>query len=75
MLLLDKRGHLVSDLDVGELHYLCSLIGIPRWRFHGVRKGHPHYDLPTARLKNLAWLRGKARIVSSQELVRRMARR
>ncbi|KKM74558.1 hypothetical protein LCGC14_1399170 [marine sediment metagenome] len=75
MLLMDKRGHLVSDLDMGELHYICRLIGIPRWRFHGVRKGHPHYDLPTARLKTLALLRGKARIVSSKALVRRMARR
>ena len=69
-----EQGHLVSDLDVGELHHVCSLIGIPRWRFHGVHKGHPHYDLPTARLKSLAILIGKARIVGSKELVRRMAR-
>ena len=37
--------HLVAD-SLEELHEFASSIGIKRCWFHGMRKGHPHYDLP-----------------------------
>lgn len=37
--------HLVAD-SLEELHEFAKQIGIKRCWFHGIRKGHPHYDLP-----------------------------
>lgn len=36
--------HLCAD-TVDELHQFAYKIGLKRCWFHGVRKGHPHYDL------------------------------
>lgn len=36
--------HLVAD-TLDELHKFANSIGIKRNYFHGLRKGHPHYDL------------------------------
>jgi hypothetical protein len=36
--------HMVAD-SLAELHAFASSIGLKRIYFHGVRKGHPHYDL------------------------------
>ena len=37
--------HLVAD-DLNELHIKSALLGISRYWYHGVKKGHPHYDIP-----------------------------
>ncbi len=36
--------HLVAD-DLNELHKFAFKINLKRQYYHGVRKGHPHYDL------------------------------
>jgi len=36
--------HLVAD-TLSELHNAAKYIGCGRHRFHGMRKGHPHYDI------------------------------
>ena len=36
--------HLVAD-SLDELHEFAIKIGLKRHYYHGVRKGHPHYDL------------------------------
>lgn len=43
--------HMVAD-TIAELHGFALKMGLGRHFFHGVRKGHPHYDLTTpAKLK------------------------
>jgi hypothetical protein len=37
--------HLATDGDLNELHDFAESIGLKRHYYHGVRKGHPHYDL------------------------------
>lgn len=37
--------HVVAD-SLGELHRFAAGVRIPGSWFHGVRKGHPHYDIP-----------------------------
>lgn len=73
MLLLDGRGHLVSTLDLQELHQQANRLGIGRHRFHGTRKGHPHYDVPRSKM-NIVIVFGPARPVRTRTLVRYMAR-
>lgn len=36
--------HLVAD-SLEELHMFAKKIGIGKNRYHGFKKGHPHYDL------------------------------
>ena len=36
--------HLVAD-TISELHLFASKIGLTKCRYHGFKKGHPHYDL------------------------------
>lgn len=48
MLFTDKI-HLVSDVSIEELHAFAKKIGLKRCWFHGVKKGHPHYDLKNAK--------------------------
>ena len=43
MIYTDKI-HLVAD-SLKELHEFAESIGLKRCWFHGLRKGHPHYDL------------------------------
>ncbi len=38
--------HLISDRSEAELHNFAQRVGLPRHKFHGAKKGHPHYDLP-----------------------------
>lgn len=35
---------MVAD-SLDELHAFAKKVGIKRCYFHGVRKGHPHYDV------------------------------
>lgn len=64
--------HLVSDTSLDELHAFAERLGLSRRRFHGLRKGHPHYDTK-ANLRGYALMDG-AREVKTLELVRRMVR-
>jgi hypothetical protein len=68
MILIDKRGHMVSDTSEKELHAFAHRLGLlPSWYQD---KKRPHYDLTTTRAINRAILLG-ACMVSSRELVRR----
>lgn len=73
MILIDHKGHLVSDINLEELHAFAYHIGLNRRWFKGVRKGHPHYDLTTVRMRDKALTAG-AEPVFSSDLARRMAR-
>lgn len=46
--------HMVAN-TVEELHEFAESIGLKRHFFHGVRKGHPHYDLTNERIRKIAW--------------------
>lgn len=59
--------HLMSE-DLIELHKFAESIGLKKCWFHGVRKGHPHYDL--SEKKRLQAIQSGAILVSSKELVR-----
>jgi len=42
--------HVVSTVSLEELHIWAKRNNIAKkYYFHGVRKGHPHYDLPSTR--------------------------
>ena len=69
MILLDHKGHLVSDINLRELHHFATLILKlkPEW----FQNRHiPHYDLTSTRKKQLAIQKG-ATLVTSKTLVRR----
>lgn len=71
MILIDKRGHMVSTDDVKELHSFAEELGLRRgWFQSSVNFKHPHYDLTTKRMMNKAISMG-AKEVSSRELVER----
>lgn len=57
-----RWSHLVSDVDVDELHRFAADLGLPRRAFH-----RDHYDLP-ARLVDDAVAAGAVR-VSARDLV------
>lgn len=58
--------HLVAD-TLSELHDFAKKIGLKRSYYHGVRKGHPHYDL-LGKKKVIAVENG-AIVISSKELL------
>jgi DNA-binding PadR family transcriptional regulator len=43
----------MTCLDAKYLHRVAAEIGLNRNRFHGLRKGHPHYDLTPAGRREL----------------------
>lgn len=57
--------HLVAD-SLEELHSFANSIGLKRHWFEGVRKGHPHYDIPKYLLDIIL---EKAIKVSSKEIL------
>ncbi len=59
--------HLVAN-TLEELHEFASRIGLGRHFYHGVRKGHPHYDL-TSEGKKAAAIRAGAWIVDSRRVL------
>jgi hypothetical protein len=61
--------HMVAD-SLEELHEFATRIGLKRIYFHGVRKGHPHYDLVTKKSKKAA-LEGGAVEVNRREILER----
>lgn len=60
--------HMTAD-TTEELHLMASVLGLKKCWFHGVRRGHPHYDL-TAWMRCLALDRG-ALFVPALEQARR----
>jgi len=58
--------HLVAD-SLSELHGFAEKIGLKRHYYHGVRKGHPHYDV-LGKKKQLAIANG-AIVITSKELL------
>lgn len=66
MIYTDKI-HLVAD-TLTELHDFAKSIGLKRCYYHGVKKGHPHYDLMTISIQEKA-INAGAIIVSSKEIL------
>ena len=73
MILVDLKGHMVSDTSVAELHAFAEGMGLKRWGFHGGRR-HPHYDLITAS-KLLMALESGAVYATTRMIVKQRARR
>lgn len=59
--------HLVAA-TVPVLHAFAEAMGLKRCWYHGLRKGHPHYDLTTVQRRIDAYALG-ARKVSSRWIV------
>lgn len=62
------RIHLVAN-SIEELHNFCNEIGIKRCWFEGVRKGHPHYDIPKYKYKTVMD-DSRVKITSSREVLK-----
>ena len=60
--------HLVAD-SLFELHDFAKTIGLKRFYFHGVRKGHPHYDIINSITLKKVLNEPNVRIVSSREIL------
>lgn len=59
--------HMVAD-SLKELHNFAKRLGIrPHW-FEGVKRGHPHYDIPAKRWKEVM-RQPNVRIVNSRVVV------
>jgi hypothetical protein len=66
--------HMVAD-TLQELHQFAAEIGLARMWFHGVRKGHPHYDLgnsykATKFYRNVAVHKGAIEVSSKEILLK-----
>lgn len=50
----DDDRHLVCQpFSVENLHLMAAYFGIGRRWFHGLEKGHPHYDIPSRRFTEI----------------------
>jgi hypothetical protein len=67
MMIYTDMIHLIAD-DLNELHEFAKNIGLHRNYFHGVRKGHPHYDLTSKHIKNKV-IERNVKIISSKDIV------
>ena len=72
MILIDNKGHVVSDKSLDELHRFANRIGLKREWFQNKRI--PHYDVTTERMIQNARVAG-AYMVTSVEIVRRAIRK
>jgi hypothetical protein len=61
--------HVVAT-TLKELHEFAQTIGLPRSRYEGRRKGHPHYDLYTNRDFTEILKHNNITIVTSREIVK-----
>jgi hypothetical protein len=59
--------HLVAD-SLDELHSYSKMIGIGKHWFEGVKKGHPHYDIPERMKMEIQW-NPAIKKVSSKEIL------
>lgn len=61
--------HLVTDnTDLAELHEFAQRLGIKRCWFEGVRKKHPHYDVPKKYI-DIVKDQPDVKLVDSREIV------
>ena len=67
MILMDKKGHLVSDNNLDELHFFAERIGLKRHWFQDGKV--PHYDLKGVMVQR-ALVKG-AVMVTSRDIVER----
>jgi len=67
MMLIDNKGHLVSDESEDELHKFVFKLGLKREWYQNKRL--PHYDVTTKHMRNKAQNMG-AIFVSSKEIVK-----
>jgi len=58
--------HIVAD-SLAELHEFAEKMGIKRCWFHGVKKGHPHYDAPN--FAKVA-VRSNSQFVTSRQILK-----
>lgn len=58
--------HLVAD-SLTELHEFANQNEIKRCWFEGVKRGHPHYDIPKQRRDEIVKM---SKMVSSKEILR-----
>lgn len=65
MIYTDKI-HVVAD-TLEELHIFAQTVGISKNWYEGVRKGHPHYDIPKGKLEIIL---KSAIIVRPREILR-----
>ena len=68
MIYTDKI-HLIAD-SLQELHTFAEEQGIKRCWFEGVKKGHPHYDIPKKKLDQILKI-PKIQIVRPREILSR----
>lgn len=61
--------HLVAE-TLPELHNYAQSIGLKRHFFHGVRKGHPHYDLTNDKIKEKVLNDDKVTLICKRCIVR-----
>ena len=67
MILMDKKGHLVSDNNLDELHFFAERSGLKRHWFQDGKV--PHYDLKGVMVQR-ALVKG-AVMVTSRDIVER----
>jgi len=70
-MILTDGVHVVSTDSSEELHNFASSIGLKRCWYEGVRRGHPHYDLPQYMQKSNIAVTSGAVTVSSKDIVTR----
>ena len=63
MIYTDKIRMVADSLD--ELHSFAMQVGISKSYYYGVKKGHPHYDIPKSKLE-IILNQSKVLIVSSK---------
>lgn len=60
--------HLVAD-TLSELHEFAISIGLKRNYFHGLRKGHPHYDLTNKNIIRTVIESDKTEFINSKQIL------
>jgi hypothetical protein len=60
--------HVVAD-SLSELHEFARKIGLKRFYFHGVRKGHPHYDITNQYILKKALKEPNLNVVTTREIL------
>lgn len=60
--------HLVAD-SLQELHSFAVSIGLSRKYFHGIRRGHPHYDITSKLTLSKVFDSENVEFISSKEIL------
>ena len=74
MILIDPKGHMVSDTSLDELHAFAALLGLERhWFQEPPEHRIPHYDLIGKRKAYQAFQAGSA-LTSTRKLIKKAVR-